>query len=251
MSDFIIRKNGADRFTHLSNELLQNSRLSFKALGMLVYLLSLPPDWRLNMEHLAKKGMAKGKHGCGRDAVRSIVQELQHEGYLLIHKEREKGRFVRTVWFLNEEPSLSEANAPQADFPLTVNPPKEKPVVEIPSLQRINHTKNDLNKLLLPQSLIEQDRKAMLKVVSPLQHDLAQDVLDEAIGLKRAGKVRGSLVSLTHGLVKRAKEGSFRLSLGYDVRAARLSLSSQLAQPARGKISLKEHLKQAGIKLGY
>lgn len=204
------------------------------------------------MEHLAKKGIAKGKHGCGRDAVRSIVQELQLEGYLQIHKEREKGRFLRTVWFLSEEPSRNEANSPQADFPLTVNPPREKSVVENPPLQKIRHTKKELKNLLLPQSLTEQDRKAMIEVVSLLPHDLAQDVLDEAIGLKRAGKVRGSLVSLTHGLVRKAQEGAFRLSLGYEIRAARLSQPSPLdkAQPIRGKISLREQLKQAGITLG-
>lgn len=252
MSDFIIRKNGDNRFTHLSNELLQDSPLSFKALGMLVFLLSLPPNFVLNMEHLAKKGKSKGKHGCGRDGVRAIIKELQEEGYLRIDRVRVKGKFISTEWFVTEVPRNTSGSKPQADIPLLDKPPKVKPLKEKPPLQRIIHTNNESNKLLLPRCLAEPERKALVDAVSKLPVDLAQDVLDEAMAIKRAKDVRKGLVSLVHGLVRKAQSGSFHLSLGYHERALRGNNAESHIDQKTNKNSalLKERLKEAGITLG-
>lgn len=251
MSDFIIRKNADNRFTHLSNELLQDSSLSFKALGMLVFLLSLPPNFRLNMEHLANKGKSKAKHGCGRDGVRAIIRELQVEGYLRIDRSRENGRFTRTVWFVNEVPMNHSGSVPQTDIPLVDKPHKERPHKEKPPLQRIIHTNNVSNKLLLPRSLAELERKALVDAVSKLPLGLAQDVLDEAMAIKRAKDLKKGLISLVHGLVRKAHAGSFNLSLGYHERALRESNSNKINdKPGKNNALLKDRLKEAGISLG-
>jgi hypothetical protein len=252
MSDFIIRKNADNRFTHLSNELLQDSPLSFKALGMLVFLLSLPPNFLLNMEHLANKGKSKGKHGCGRDGVRAIIKELQEEGYLRIDRVRVKGKFISTEWFVTEVPRNTSGSEPQADIPLLDKPPKVKPLKEKPPLQRIIHTNNESNKLLLPRSLAEPERKALVDAVSKLPIGLAQDILDEAMAIKRLRDLRKDLISLVHGLVRKANAGSFNLSLGYHERALRGSNSDRSINDKPGKTNalLKDRLKEAGISLG-
>jgi hypothetical protein len=252
MSDFIIRKNADNRFTHLSNELLQDSSLSFKALGMLVFLLSLPPNFRLNMEHLANKGKSKAKHGCGRDGVRAIIKELQEEGYLRIDRSRENGRFTRTVWFVNEVPMNQRGSVPQADIPLVDKPHKERPHKENPPLQRIIHTNNESNKLLLPRSLDEPERKALVDAVSKLPLGLAQDVLDEAMAIKRAKGVKKGLLPLVNGLVRKAHSGSFHLSLGYHERALRGSNDERTTTEklVKNGVLLKDRLKEAGITLG-
>src|SRR5438105_6593001 len=64
---------------------VQDSRLSWAARGMLAYLLSLPPDWKIKVEHLQARGDA------GRDAVRHILGELQVCGYASGFGRRERG----------------------------------------------------------------------------------------------------------------------------------------------------------------
>lgn len=36
----------ADNFTIIANRVIRDQRLSFRARGVLVYLLSMPPGWR-------------------------------------------------------------------------------------------------------------------------------------------------------------------------------------------------------------
>jgi hypothetical protein len=67
----IIRSEKKDRFTIISNELLNDNRITDKALGTLVRLLSKPDNWNLNINHLVKTGKQ------GRTAIRSSIAELE------------------------------------------------------------------------------------------------------------------------------------------------------------------------------
>jgi len=64
-------------WTTFSNELLTDDKLSFRSLGVLVYILSKPDDWTVRAEQLAKT------HVEGRDAVRTSLDELEAAGYLV------------------------------------------------------------------------------------------------------------------------------------------------------------------------
>lgn len=66
----------ADHFTVLHNATLRDTRLTWKARGLLAYLLSLPDNWRVSSEHLRRVGPD------GRDAVRTALTELEACGYL-------------------------------------------------------------------------------------------------------------------------------------------------------------------------
>lgn len=63
-------------YTILQNELLRDTRLSWKARGLLAYLLSQPPGWHTWLEHLATQAPD------GRDSVRAGLRELESCGYL-------------------------------------------------------------------------------------------------------------------------------------------------------------------------
>lgn len=63
-------------FTVIQNRVIDDSRLSFKATGVLIYLLSKPDDWRTSTAQLAR---AKKE---GIDAVRSAMTELEKAGYV-------------------------------------------------------------------------------------------------------------------------------------------------------------------------
>jgi hypothetical protein len=134
-----IRKHERD-FLIVANTTVQDERLSWEARGLLVYLLSLPPDWDIRVSHLQKQSRAG--RGAGRDALRGMLRELQEFGYASgVGRETqgrgERGRFGQTeirVYesprlnpFHSEEQSPSPENPSTVDRPSTVSPSPENP----------------------------------------------------------------------------------------------------------------------------
>ena len=79
-------------FTILPNNALRDPMLSFKARGLLAYVLSMPDHWRTNSHQLALIGPD------GRDAVRTGLTELEARGYLIRTKTQgPDGRWATTV----------------------------------------------------------------------------------------------------------------------------------------------------------
>lgn len=100
---YIVRRKAKANFTIISNELCVDTRLSWKALGLLIYLLHLPPDFKLHLYNLAK--LRPGLNG--RNSTRSGLRELEGLGYVTISRERnEQGRYARTVWYVTDEPEF-------------------------------------------------------------------------------------------------------------------------------------------------
>ena len=65
-----------DHFTQIPNAWLRDSRISLGAKGLLAQLLSHSPGWRISQESLAYS------NGIGRDAIRTLINELLDAGYL-------------------------------------------------------------------------------------------------------------------------------------------------------------------------
>jgi hypothetical protein len=64
------------RFTAVARDAVNDDRLSFRARGVLVWLLDKPDDWSIDstkMSHAAKEG---------REAIRTALRELEQFGYL-------------------------------------------------------------------------------------------------------------------------------------------------------------------------
>lgn len=96
----IIRRgdNPEERFTIVSNAVLRDSRISFRARGILTYLLSHKDGWHVTSASIAEAGAE------GREAVRSAMRELQSAGYLEIQKHQDdRGRW-RTDLILHTAP---------------------------------------------------------------------------------------------------------------------------------------------------
>lgn len=74
----------ASNFTIIGNETLNDERLSWKARGLLVYLLSKPDHWRTNIEYLASQS-PDGIH-----SVRSGMKELEDVGYITRRKTQDR-----------------------------------------------------------------------------------------------------------------------------------------------------------------
>lgn len=75
-------------FTVVHNELIEDKRLTWKARGMLIFLLSKPDNWRTTMAWLASQSPG------GLDTVRSGMKELETAGYI----KRLKRQDDRGLW---------------------------------------------------------------------------------------------------------------------------------------------------------
>lgn len=108
-----IRKSSPSNFTTLTNELINDTSLSFKAKGIYAYLWSKADDWQFYIKEIA----SKSKDGI--DSVRSGIKELEDAGYL----ERERVN--------NKDTGLIEYDyiiheSPYREKPHTVNPITDK-----------------------------------------------------------------------------------------------------------------------------
>jgi hypothetical protein len=87
-------------YSVVHNEIIEDKRVSFKARGLLIYLLSKPDHWRTSTAHLASVS-PEGIH-----AVRSGLKELEAHGYVKrIRKQNPSGQWsMHTVIFDQPQP---------------------------------------------------------------------------------------------------------------------------------------------------
>lgn len=92
-----------DNYVKVPNDAARDKRLSFKATGLLTYLLSLPEDWQINSEHLADQKTD------GRAAILSAFKELRECGYAKLEPIKgENGLMEGKAWHIFAEPECHE-----------------------------------------------------------------------------------------------------------------------------------------------
>ena len=72
----IVKRKHSGSFAVIPNITANDEQLSIDALGMLVFLLSKPNDWQVNVANLRKR------FGIGRDRAYAILKELEAAGYV-------------------------------------------------------------------------------------------------------------------------------------------------------------------------
>jgi cytochrome c553 len=114
-------------FSILPNEALRDQRLSYKARGLLAFILSMPDDWATSSASLAR--MAPD----GRDSVRAGLKELGELGYLEVHRRQLPNGRWRTDITVHEHPVKNSVN--------NAPPKPEKPTPENPAVLQVLTTK--------------------------------------------------------------------------------------------------------------
>ena len=117
------------RFTQLPNNWARDNRISFRAKGILLQLMSHQSGWATSMEHLANEGPE------GVTAIRSAVLELEDAGYLFreLIKDEVTQQFKGSVWII-----VDPFENPSLGFPTSANPTTEKPTSEKRALKNNN-----------------------------------------------------------------------------------------------------------------
>lgn len=97
--------------TVISTRFLNDPGLSWKAKGLMAYLLSLPADWKIRLAEVQRHSTD------GMSGLRSAIQELIDSGYVRSSQERDNsGKWTTFVYEIIEVPS------PRCDFPQAGKP---------------------------------------------------------------------------------------------------------------------------------
>lgn len=119
----IVRLNKTSSYTVMCNVGLHDPKLSWKAKGLLAYLLSLPNDWKIYAKELSNHSKD------GRDATNAALNELIRNGYIIREKLRDdKGLIQGYVYQVFEIPVLDSSESQKTDSEkpdLPVNPCNE------------------------------------------------------------------------------------------------------------------------------
>lgn len=232
MKDTVILRHKVDRdFTILSNHTLRDQRLSWKATGLISFLLHLPADFTLHLSHLAQRKKD------GRDATRAGLQELQNCGYLKIVQERDdSGKFEKTVWTVSDIPFASNGDGPVSGNPKPATPKMEKATL----LSTKKHKGLILEKTTTtthPQWPLECDDEKFqfqknwliqklgidvkfidnqfLSIPSETQIDLLCEILSKKL---KPGAITTDPKNFLGALARKAMRNEFQLSAGWDIK---------------------------------
>jgi hypothetical protein len=87
-------------YVQINRTAILNPALSFKAKGILTYLMSRPDGWEVNLIDLVKRS------ADGISSVRAGIQELVNVGHVRrgIIRDKENGRFADYLWEVHELP---------------------------------------------------------------------------------------------------------------------------------------------------
>lgn len=113
-------KDRTHPYATLDNRLIEDPALSWKAKGLVAYLLSRPDGWEIRAADLVKRS------ADGETAVRSGLKELETRGYLVRRALRDPrtGHFTGYQLTVYECPQSSDANTPvDAGPPAAVGQP--------------------------------------------------------------------------------------------------------------------------------
>lgn len=113
-------------YTVMSNHHFKNNTLSYRAVGLLSVMLSVPDNWDYTLAGLT------ALHAESIDAVRTALAELETAGYVERNRIRNtKGHLKETEYIIREHPILQ---IPTLENPILDNPTKEKPAQASPTL---------------------------------------------------------------------------------------------------------------------
>ena len=97
-------------YAQIARALLQDEALAIEVRGMLAYVLSLPPDWRLRLYGPRGKGRLaaslQAACGCGRNRLQRMVRVATEAGYITRVPRRDEatGRLCGQGYMVHHEP---------------------------------------------------------------------------------------------------------------------------------------------------
>ena len=181
MSVFKIEKN--NNYTVMSNYHLRDHDLSYKAKGLLSFMLSLPEDWDYSLAGLCSISKES------RDGIRSILKELQEHHYVEIEKVRGDKGYFEYNYLIYEIPHFIDLENEQA------NPDMENPHLDNPNVETTSQINTNI---INTKKQIDKDDKTISSYYDKLFEDLLMD-----------GNSYKDLICIIHYIVPRVVKRNF------------------------------------------
>ena len=219
----IHRADHKKNYLLVNNDTIRDSRLSFEARGLLVFMLTMNDQYEFSCRGLAFAT------GMNKNTINRITQELQQFGYIEFIDSRSKtGKFGSCEWVVHEKPCpVSADTVPCPKKPCTVKPcPVKRDGKEIP-IERKTNIKNNQKK----------DKKEKVEQFSELIEPLSPELKEtfyEFIEMRKAIKA-----PLTQKALDLAIKKAFKLADG-DEQKVKAIVEQSITNSWRGFFPLKE-----------
>lgn len=209
----VIRRAKRDtHFVQMDKRALQDVKLSWKAKGILAYLLSLPDDWQIYLKELQLHSTD------GKDSTTNGFDELIERKYVVRTKKRKiidgkkSGLFDGYDYVVSDTPIEIDLTLPCEGNPITVKPTSGKPTSENPQLVIIEYT-NKEKELLLAESQKSENIETVLDENSECLQPFPEN-MPYGNGLKRAQE------ALNAYYAQDGKLDELKLEVGYDISSS-------------------------------
>jgi hypothetical protein len=156
-------------FAQISNDLLRDSRLSFRARGIMAMVMSHSGEWDAPRDWLVSQSNREG-----REAIQTALNELTALGYRVVTKERQKDGTWRTVVDWYQYPMPRNPSPVEDDSVLTEDPtegrvsrPPVHPTAGEPVLPPEHHLQNTKSGSASPPLAVDDPRVTEFSLMAP------------------------------------------------------------------------------------
>ena len=170
-------------FTVIANSVFKDRRLSAKAKGILVEMLSLPKNWDYTLKGLTTL------FSDGIDSIRQGIKELEENGYIVRERKRDaRGRLGGMEYVIYETPEKAVENIVKNSSPEQSSPVNAEPTEDFPAQGESAEDKamlyKELNKSRTKESITHLSnpyQSITEKVPDVMGYDEARETVKENI----------------------------------------------------------------------
>ena len=187
-------------FTVIANSVFKDRRLSAKAKGILVEMLSLPENWDYTLKGLTTL------FSDGIDSIRQGIKELEENGYIVRERKRDaRGRLGGMEYVIYETPekaveNIVENSSPEQSAPMIAEPTEDFPVQDESAedkamlYKKLNksRTKESITHLSNPyQSIMEEvpDVMGYDEARETVKENIEYEILSERYPVERLDEI--------------------------------------------------------------
>ncbi len=234
MANTIIRAPRRNRCLVLDQRIIDDTRLSWAARGMLAYLLSRPDNWEVRVKDLQRRG------NLGRDGTYRLISDLRSTGYVEFQQARDARGCIRGgSYIVREIPNPPHPESPDTDGPEPAAPYPVEPealttteVNLLPSTttttyntkERYSNLDQPTQVIAFPDWISSDQQSAAREKVARFEPALAQMLIDEWAGAISAGKIKKSPLGYLHELAVRLDSNQFSCHYADQIVEARFDM---------------------------
>jgi hypothetical protein len=169
----IIRVHNPKNYTVINNDLINDTTIDWRELGLLTYLLSKPDNWEVSVSHLQKI------RKTGRDSIYKSLKKLMSSGYVI--GKAKQGGFEYTVFDSPQNFHLTENQLTETH--LTEIQLAENQLTEIHLTEKPTQVNTDIQQILKEQQILTKSKGDVPKFQKPSPEEISAFCIEAGISI--------------------------------------------------------------------